>query len=213
MEAALDFGAEIVGAIASVAEQNRFAAGGFGLRGERDAVAVANLEWAGLLLHEDDFVAGGENRDARFHGAERLGGADLRGERYFGVANARARSENDLAAFALRCRAARCSGRDCAVRSKLTLSPLRVRVLDHHDSVGAGRDARASHDLHAGPACEGRRGVVAGFDFAGAAQSRAGMRVVGADSVAVARRAIEGRVFAFGFDFLSEDVADGCPRC
>src|SRR5260370_35416292 len=68
-QAARDFLAKIVDAIGGVAEQNRFASGEAHLRGEGDAVAVANLKWAGLLIDRPPFVAGGGKGDARLTGA------------------------------------------------------------------------------------------------------------------------------------------------
>ncbi len=43
-----------------------------------------------MRVYRDDFVAGGEDGDTRFFGAAESGGADLRGESQFGVAEARA---------------------------------------------------------------------------------------------------------------------------
>ena len=80
MQAELDVGAEIFDAVGGVAKDDGFATGEANLRGQGDAVAVANLEWAGLRVDWDDFVAGGEDGHARFFCAAELSGADLRGE-------------------------------------------------------------------------------------------------------------------------------------
>ena len=80
MQAASDFFTKIFGLIGGVGENDWFSAGVADLRGQRDAVAVANLEGAGRGVYRDDFVAGGEDGDARFFCATEFGGAELRCE-------------------------------------------------------------------------------------------------------------------------------------
>ena len=79
-ESALDLGAQKIRAIGGISEQHRFAAGDLGLRGERDAVAVANLEGTWFLVDQHDLVARGEDGDTGFRGAKQFRLAHLRGQ-------------------------------------------------------------------------------------------------------------------------------------
>ena len=62
------------------------------------------------------------------------------------------------------------------------------------------------------PRASGVADRVAGLDFAGAAERRAGPGIGSADGIAVARGAMEGRVVAVGGDFFGEDVTESVPE-
>ena len=55
-------------------------------------------------------------------------------------------------------------------------------VLDHHHRIGAGRDSRAGHDLHALARADDAIEAAARLDFANAAQRGAGNDVIGAQA-------------------------------
>ncbi len=192
----------------SVSEGNRFAARQTNLRGQRDAVAVANAKWAGHLGYGNDFVPRGKNGDPRTASAEQLRSPDLGGEGEFGEAEAKAGLEGDVAgtgfASPLHEVLARVGGpleRDLVSRA--------FGELDHDHCVGPYRDGSAGHDLNTGGRRERLGDRVPRFDFADTRQSCARCGVGRMDSVAVAGRAVERRIVAVGPDFLGEGVTEG----
>jgi hypothetical protein len=148
LEAELDFGAEVVDAIEGVAEGDRLASGETHLRGEGDAVAIANVKWAGRFDDGNNFVTGGKDGDAGLLGAEQIGGADLRGDREFCEAETEAGLKNQVTGM-------RFTSLRNDVLARLGVAIERDSVagaagkLNHDDGIGTGRDGGTGHDLDA----------------------------------------------------------------
>ena len=169
LEAELDFCAEVVDAIEGVAQRDRLASGETHLRGEGDAVAIANVKWTGRFDDGNNFVTGAKDGDAGLLGAEQTGGADLRGDSEFSEAKTKAGSKNQVA-----------SVRFASLRNDV-LARLGVAIerdsiagaageLNHDDGIGTGRYGGTGHDLDAGGGIERGKDGVARFDLADAAQ-------------------------------------------
>jgi len=208
LESSGNFLAEIIVNVFGVAEKNRFGVKRGGLRGEGDGVGVADLEGTGNGSVVDDFVAGGKDGDARLAENDHLGCADLSGSGDLSETEARAFCEYSFVGglFAA-LRDHMLAGLDGAIESDGV--GVALRVLDHDDGVGARREGRTGHDLDTGAGWDGGRGSVAGFEFADAMECCAGMSIGSADRVAVADRAVEGRVVAVGENVFGEDAALG----
>ena len=132
-----------------VAQDQWFATHERDLGGERNTVAVADLKFLGWLVHTDDFVAGGKNRDTRLFGHHHARTPYLRRHGQLAVAQALAALDHALAharflAFQNKMRTRMWDLFDNYV---VAFDP---RVLDHHDGIGAARHGRAGHDVHAG---------------------------------------------------------------
>jgi len=98
-------------------------------------------------------------------------------------------------------------GSDAAL--KRHSGPLYRGVLDHDDGVGAGRERSAGHDGGALASANGWQLVSdAGTDLA--QQFQLCRAIGGADGVAVAGGAREGRKVAVGEDFFGEDSIVCC---
>ena len=76
------------------AQHHRLAACQCNLCSERDAVAIANLEWAGRLFDRDKFVTSGENRDAGPARNYEPSTPHLRGHREFRITKPLAASDD-----------------------------------------------------------------------------------------------------------------------
>ena len=99
LQAAFDHGPQRGLIVRCVAERHRLRARQVCLRGERDAVAIANLNRSGRLLDWDHFVTGGKNRDTRLAVDFQLCGAHLRSHGQFRKAEPRAKRHHNRARF------------------------------------------------------------------------------------------------------------------
>ena len=138
--------------------------------------------------------------------------SDLRGQRQFWIAQPRCGLEQHLTGLGLA--AARhdvLPGLNCPLDHHSSLR--RFGVFDHHHRVSAGWHSRAGHDLYALAGADHTSKRIARFDFSNNLKG-AGARphVLGADSKAVAGRAVKGRIIAVGYDPVSKDAVKGLSQ-
>src|SRR2546425_1580389 len=210
-EALLDGGANRVRAVGDAAELDSLTACETDLCGEREIVAVANLERAGLLLHGDEFVAGGKNGHARLLVHSDAMRAHLSGERRFREADALAGFQENRAGAGLAA-----AGNDVLPALHRAIEGdavgITLRVFDHHDGVGAGRNGSAGHDGNAAAGRERGGRFIAGLELTRARKRHTGRDIGGAHGVAVARRAVEGRIVTVGDYVFCENEAESLAQ-
>lgn len=200
-------GVESFGGVGGGGKDEGIATGTGDERGEHGSVGVADFAGAGGDIDGNEFVAGGEDGDARpckdFEPGVAAGGGegDLRGaeldtgrKEFVAAAGLRASGDDVIAGID----GSRCIQRDRAAGF--------FDVLEHDDAVGAFGDGRAGHDLPCGG--RGQRG---GRGFAGVGGSGNGEDDVcggfgGAACVAVASGAREGWLIVVGEKRSGEDA-------
>jgi len=186
------------------------------LRGERDGVAVANVERAGSFGDGDHFISSREDRHPRFLVAPNRGGADLSGHRQFRETETEARRKREVACVGF---AAARNDVLAGLRGAVDGDGLTGAVceLDHHDGVGIGRHSGPGHDLDARAGSQWLSDGIAGFDFADAAEGGSWACFARTDCVTIAGGTIERRIIAVSVYLLgqhkSKDGGDGeCDR-
>jgi hypothetical protein len=204
-------GSQIVEVVAGDANAPRLSAGECDLRGETVAVGVADLVRLRSAGNFHQLVACGEDGDPGTR--EDLNAGDTDGGEGGDVGSGEARAGGDDwiagAGFAA-------GGHDVAAGAELAAVveadavPRNLHMFEHDHGVRAFRHGCASHDLEcaAGFECCGARRFASPKD-SGHGQPVASSQRGGADSVAVASGAVEGREIAVGTDRRREGAVRG----
>jgi hypothetical protein len=152
-EALLDLGGQIIDTIEGVDQGNGLATSEPDLGSEGDGIAVADVEGVGCFGDRHDFVACGEDGDARSLVTAELGGADLRGDCQLGITEAQSWREGNIPGAGLTAtRHDILAGLCGAIKGHVVTRS--TSEFDHHDGVRAGWSGCAGHDLYAGAGSE-----------------------------------------------------------
>ena len=206
---------QFVGAIGRDRKNDGLTASGINLGGQRVAVGIANFVGAGRQVDVDQFVAGGQNGNARPAISRDLGASDGGGDSDDGMVHASPTRDHG---GALSCFGA--GGNNVLAGSHRAMhghgGVFALGIFDHHDGIGARWNGRARHDFGRLPGCNLGRALFysgSGLDLGDTTQSSRRGRDVGSPHCkSVTGGAGERREIAVGAQIFCQHKTEGVKQ-